>query len=148
MTRYYPLWATLCAILAVLLIWSTGVQSALFAPQEAGKPAGVAQVRIDESRLDLGTIAAGTTPKARFRVSNAGTRRLVLRPEGGPCCGQPADHGGVTIVPPGKSATLVVDVPTAGIQGGLQREIVYATNDPQMPRLTLTVVGRVGAPGE
>ena len=141
MTRYYPLAAALCAVLGVLLIWSTGIQSALFAPP-AGEAIGTARLRLDEKRRDLGTIAAGKNARATFRVANVGSRRLVIRKETGHCCGQGGPEE-VTIVPPGGSTNLIVEVETTGIHGGLQRDIVYATNDPQMPQLTLTVAGRV-----
>ena len=142
MTRYYPIVITICAVLALLLFWSTGIQSALFAPPPADQAAGTACLRVEDTRCDVGRIAAGTVPKAHFRVHNDGTRRLILRKETGNCCG----HGGqdeITLIPPCGSATLTIDVETTGIRGGLQREIIYATNDPRMPRLTLTVVATV-----
>ncbi len=146
MTRLYPLVAVLCAVLAVLLVWSTGVQSALFGPTPAEQSLGTPQLRLAQSRQDLGNIPAGKTAEATFQVVNDGVRRLILRKETGHCCGQGGPEE-ITLVPPGGSATLTVEVDTTGIRGGLQREIVYATNDPQMPELRLTVVARVGNDG-
>ena len=141
MTRYYPVIATLSAVLALLLIWSTGVQSALFAPH-AGDARGVPHLRLAEARQELGTVAADKPARAKFQVANDGTRRLVIRRETGHCCGRGGPEE-ITIVPPGDSATLVVEVETTGIRGGLQQEIVYATNDPKMPQFRLTVVASV-----
>ena len=143
MSRYYPLIAAaLCAALAVLLVWSTGVQSALFLPAAEGDSPGAARLRLEESRRDLGTLAAGKPARATFRVANDGSRRLVIRKETGHCCGR-GGHEEITIVQPGGSADLVVELDTTGIHGGLQSDILYATNDPRMPRFTLTIVGRV-----
>lgn len=141
MSRYYPLVAALCAAAGVLLIWSTGIQSALFAPAESDSP-GAAQLRLDETRRELGNLAAGKPARATFRAFNDGTHRLVIRKETGHCCGRGGEEE-ITIVPPGESRNLVVEVDTTGIQGGLQSDITYASNDPRMPRFTLTVVGRV-----
>jgi hypothetical protein len=142
MTRYYPVVITSCALLALLLFWSTGIQSALFAPAPPDQGNGTAQLRLAESRCDLGQIDASDAAQATFRVFNEGTRRLILRKETGHCCGRGGPEE-ITLVPPGGSATLTVDVETIGIRGGLQREIVYATNDPRMPKLKLTVIGTV-----
>jgi HYDIN/CFA65/VesB family protein len=142
MARYYPIVITSCAILALLLFWSTGIQSALFAPTPAEQSNGTPQLRLTETRRDVGQIASGQSAQASFRVHNDGPRRLILRKETGHCCGQGGPEE-ITLVPPGGSAPLNVEVETTGIQGGLQREIVYATNDPRMPQLRLTVVGRV-----
>jgi hypothetical protein len=143
MSRIYPLVAALCAALGVLLIWSTGIQSALFAPAESGDHGGTARLRLDETRHDLGTLAAGKPAQATFRVANDGARRLVIRRVTGNCCGRGGPPEPPTIVPPGESRQLVVVLDTTGIQGGLQTDITYATNDPRMPRFELTVVGRV-----
>ena len=142
MTRYYPVVITICAVLALLLFWSTGIQTALFAPPPAEQASGTPHLRIDETRCDAGRIAAGKLGTATFYVHNDGTRRLILRKETGNCCGQGAADE-ITLVPPCGSATLTIDVETTGIRGGLQREIIYATNDPRMPRLKLTVVATV-----
>jgi hypothetical protein len=144
MSRYYPLVvATLCAFVAVLLIWSTGAHSALFAPASDDGSPGAARLRLEETRRDLGNLSGGKPARASFRVANEGSHRLVIRKETGHCCGRGGPEE-ITIVPPGESRSLVVDVDTTGIQGGLQSDIKYATNDPRMPRFTLTVVGRVG----
>ena len=142
MARYYPIVITSCAILALLLFWSTGIQSALFAPPPAEQASGTPLLRLAESRCDVGPIVAGQSAEATFRVHNDGARRLILRKETGHCCGQGGPEE-ITLVPPGGSATLTLEVETIGIRGGLQQETVYATNDPRMPRLTLTVVGHV-----
>lgn len=141
MARYYPVVIASCAVLALLLFWSTGIQSALFAPAPAEQAQGTPRLRLAESRCDVGQIAAGDSAQATFHVVNEGARRLILRKETGHCCGQGPEE--ITLVPPGGSATLTVEVETIGIRGGLQREIVYATNDPRMPKLKLTVVARV-----
>ncbi|HUE69739.1 MAG TPA: DUF1573 domain-containing protein [Pirellulaceae bacterium] len=146
MTRYYPVVIASCTVLALLLFWSTGIQSALFAPPPAAQASGTPRLRLEESRCDVGQIAAGGSAEATFHVFNDGARRLILRKETGNCCGHGAPDE-ITLVPPGGSATLTVEVETIGIRGGLQREIVYATNDPRMPKLTLTVVARVGNDG-
>ena len=141
MKGLYPLVAVLCALLSVLLVWSTGMQSALFGPSASEQARGMPELRVPVARQDLGTIRGGQT-QARFEVVNEGSRRAVLRKQTGHCCGASGPDE-ITFVAPGDSVTLVVDLDTAGIQGGFQRDVVYATNDPKLPELKLTVVARV-----
>jgi hypothetical protein len=143
MSRYYAIAAALSALLSVLLLWSTGIHSTMFLPRDASGPTpGSPQLRVTQWRQDLGTLREGQLGRATFHVANDGTRRLVIRRETGRCCGQSGAED-ITLIPPGGTATLVVEVDPAGIRGGLQQEITYATNDPRMPEFRLTVVGRV-----
>lgn len=141
MKGLYPLAAVLCAVLSVVLVWSTGMQSALFGPSAGEQARGTPELRVPAARQDLGTIRGGLT-QARFEVVNDGSRRAVLRKQTGHCCGASGPDE-ITFVAPGDSVTLVVDLDTAGIQGGFQRDVVYATNDPKLPELKLTVVAHV-----
>ena len=147
MARYYALIAVLCITLALLVVWSTGVHSALYLTRDDGPSPGLPVLRIEQERQDLGTIAAGKPVQAVFSVSNEGSRRLVIRRESGRCCGQSGPED-ITLIPPGGKAKLVIEVDPTGIRGGLQQEISYATNDPRMPHFRLTVVGRVAGDGK
>lgn len=142
MPRLYPVVAVLCAVLCVLLVWSTGVQSALFAPPAGEQARGAPQLRVEVTRQDLGNISARPTLPVQFEVINDGTRRAVLRKQTGHCCGASGSDE-ITIVSPGGSVTLTHDFDTAGIHGGFQQDVVYSTNDPRLPELRVTVVARL-----
>lgn len=143
MPRHPSLNVPLCAVLAVLVVLSVSNWSTHFSPAgDGGQTRGVPRVRLPLARRDLGTIAAGSLLRASFQIDNEGTRRLVVRPETGRCCGQSGTEE-VTIVPSGRHARLMVELETAGMVGGLQREFHFATNDPKTPRFTLTVIAHV-----
>lgn len=106
---------------------------------DANKP----RLVLPTDRIDLGD-ARGEGPfVARFPVHNGGSRRLVVRPESGACCGA-ASAEGPLIIPPGGAAVLEEGLTVAGRRGRVSRRAAYTTNDPISPRFTVTVEARVG----
>ena len=93
---------------------------------------------LDRTRLDLGTVRQGAIVKASFPVRNVGARRLILRDRSESCCGKSETPHDV-IVGPGESKELVVEIDTTQWQGRMRHEARFESNDPQMPKLTLSV---------
>ena len=103
------------------------------------------QVALRCTERDLGTVCQGTVLRATFRITNAGTRRLILREEGAGCCGQSTRPPEI-ILPPGGSKDLTLDVDTAPWHGRMQQTVRYVTNDPRRPRFALQVNATVESP--
>lgn len=137
------------AILAALgVLWACkgGVQPA---SEPAGGPAAGATatgqgpaISCEEPTWEFGTVAEGEVVRHTFVVKNAGAAPLKIESARG-SCGCTATVVSSNEVPPGGEARIDVSVNTQGRRGSLDKSVVVASNDPQNPRLTLKVVGRV-----
>jgi hypothetical protein len=105
--------------------------------QSAGVSAGP-RVALASAECDLGTIAEGSLPIAKFTVGNAGGRRLIVREDVCSACG-PEEW----IIEPTKSENLTIGFDAAGLTGSVRQVRRYTTNDPLQPRLTLVVRANV-----
>jgi hypothetical protein len=107
-------------------------------PAPSGTDGASPSVVLASTQRDLGIVSQGTVLRTEFSVTNAGTRRLILREEGQGCCGR-STRPSATILPPGGSKDLLVEVDTTRWHGRMEHAVHYLTNDPQRPRFTLTV---------
>ena len=103
------------------------------------------KVVLSSTERDLGTVCQGAVLRATFPITNAGTRRLILREEGAGCCGQSTRPREI-ILPPGGSEDITLDVDTAPWHGRMQHTVRYVTNDPRRPRFALQVNATVESP--
>ena len=98
----------------------------------------LAAAELSHTQRDFGTVTQGEVLREEFQVNNTGTRRLVFQRDVPGCCGEPAETQAV-IVPPGGSATLPIELDTATLAGVVDHVVEFTTNDPEMPRFSLTL---------
>jgi hypothetical protein len=98
---------------------------------------GPPRVHLDSLDQEFRAAAAKGLVRVEFPVANQGERRLVIRSLRRPCC-----DGNVpepTVVAPGRSGCLVLDVDAASLLKRGQHTEGFATNDPSRPEFWLTV---------
>lgn len=110
-----------------------------------GRPPRV-ELSIGNQVHHLGQIDDRQEWRIQFPVRNAGTRRLVLN-ELDRDCGCEDQILETTVLQPGETGHLVVRLNPRSATGNVQSEACFATNDPALPRLELTVSAIVGASG-
>ena len=142
----FPRAALLAGLAAILLVawWLPSPLTPAWARNDRAGPSTPSVVLPDTQR-DLGTVSQGAVLRTSFRVENAGSRRLILIEEAEGCCGQSAQPRQIT-VPPRGSKELTIEVDTARWSGEMEHRVRYSTNDPKLPRFTLTVSATVRSP--
>jgi len=98
------------------------------------------QALLDIARKDFGAVAQGEVLIAEFPIRNAGDRRLIVSASAA-CCGAATDEA--LIVQPGQVETLRIEVDSARWSGQLSRTDWFTTNDPELPRFSVTVTADV-----
>ena len=93
---------------------------------------------------DLRDASPDSAWRSAFPVKNAGNRRLIIlhRPRGCDCNDSVRRK---IVVPPGESVSLEALVETADLGSDTHVELDYATNDPALPKFTLTVLGPIAS---
>ena len=108
---------------------------ALVAAQETDGPAS--KVVVEEKLIDAGTVAQGEVIDAVFTLSNEGTASLEVKSVRPTC--------GCTVVkfdnqiPPGTTGTISAKVDTSNFNGPISKSMLVATNDPNIPSLSLVI---------
>ena len=99
-------------------------------------------VEVPERTHDFGTIESGSTVRHAFVLKNTGTGTLTL--EAGPtsCSACTIAELDKNQVPPGASTQVVVEYKT-GQTSNFRQTATVLTNDPDQPRVELTVFGTV-----
>lgn len=113
----------------------------------SGKTSGldVPRVLLDTTTCDFGKVASGAVVEAKFRLSNGGRRRLILRRTSGRCqCILPDEPD--IVIEPGQQQTIRQRLDTTDGSGPLQREWNYATNDPAQPLISFVGIAEVMPP--
>jgi len=129
---------TLCvALVAAVPVLA---QEAPAAPDAPAAPAAP-KVVIDEPVYEHGQVSQGEEVRHDFIIRNEGNADLEIV-EVRPTCGcTVADYD--KTIPPGGSGKVHVVVDTTGFDGGIAKGLTVLTNDPQMPRLALTVKANI-----
>lgn len=125
----------------LLVLW--GVR--LWASASGGKDLAGPSATIASTERDLGTLRQGEVLRVTFPIRNSGSRRLIVRRLSATCCG--GQESGPTLVMPGDSALLELEVDTSRWCGQMRETADFATNDPRLPRFTLCVAGQVRGEG-
>jgi hypothetical protein len=112
------------------------------ATEAAKAPEPRPQVTVDEPIADVGKVVKGETVRHEFIVRNTGTAPLEIR-EVRPACGCTVVEFDKTIAP-GASGKVTASLDTSGLaSGGGSKAISLFTNDPETPRVQLTMQASV-----
>src|SRR5687768_2004751 len=123
---------------ALLFVFGLGLRAAVQVvshPQTGQEGPPVVQLDLTEREIDP---PQGSEPvRVEFAVANAGGRRLVIHSLRRACCDGPAPEP--TVLAPGKSGELVVEIDPATLLQRGQHTDGFGTNDPRLPEFWLTV---------
>lgn len=99
-------------------------------------------VRFEATVCDFGTIEAGQVVTNEFRFSNPGSEPLVIKDVKASCgCTVPADW--TRTVGPGQTGRIPFIFRSASFSGPVQKTITVVSNDPNAPKTSLQVKGKV-----
>jgi hypothetical protein len=107
-------------------------------PAEA--PEGRPKLVVGQPVHDFGDVEQGKLVQHGFVVKNEGSSPLHIK-RIVPCCGGMSAHTTADVIEPGQEARLHVNLSLRRQQGRQNREVLVETNDPQQPRLRLSLVG-------
>lgn len=91
-----------------------------------------------ESTYDAHNVEAGATIKHSFKLTNAGSKPLLLQGSYASCSCTAAKLR-LNQLAPGASAFVDVTLDTTGIFGDINRDVIVASNDPIRKMLPLTI---------
>ncbi|MEM9290749.1 MAG: DUF1573 domain-containing protein [Acidobacteriota bacterium] len=124
----------LCAVLTLALSVSLAT---LPAAAEEGAPRAV----VDEPLVDLGVVPKGNKVDAIFIIRNEGDAPLEITDVRPGCGCTVADYD--KVIAPGESGRISSEVDTTNLFGPNNQSILVLTNDPENPRIALTIRNEV-----
>lgn len=134
--------STLYAILAFAALLALISPIVHAATQESGgEEAAAPRAVIDETVYDAGRVDTGTEIVHDFIIRNEGTAPLHIT-DVRPACGCTVAEYDETI-PAGGSGKIHALLDTSAESGGISKGITVLTDDPQLPRLVLTIKAAV-----
>jgi len=103
------------------------------------------RIELTETKFDFGSLPSGSVRSATFHVRNAGQQRLILSDSRASCeCVTSTDQQ--IIVPPGKEGQVTVQMETSKIEGSMELNVQYRTNDPLCPLVTFSLLADIVSP--
>jgi len=101
-----------------------------------------AELKVYEALHDLGAIPVGFVQQVPFRISNHGSRRLVVNELDSECnCSNRVVR--TIILAPGQTQEIDVPFDARSAAGLVETTTRFTTSDPTQPHFALTVRGRV-----
>lgn len=104
------------------------------------------KIQVDKPVYDFGEVLEGSPVTHTFVLSNVGDEMLTISRVWA-SCGCTTTALAKTSLAPGESVTLEAIVDTAGFGGAISKSIYVESDDPEIPTLTLRIIGSV-AQGE
>ncbi len=101
-----------------------------------------ATIEFEKTSFDIGTPLEGEKVKAVFPFKNTGDAELEIKKLRASCGCTDAKATQVKVLP-GKSASIEAVFSSSGFRGPIGKTISVATNDPDHPTTTLSIVGEV-----
>jgi Protein of unknown function (DUF1573) len=104
------------------------------------------KVVVDADEFDFGHVAFERSVEHGFRFSNQGTGPLKLESGGTTCSKCTVSRIPPGTILPGESAEVVVTYSAGSNEADFRQSATILTNDPDKPRVELTITGRVVVP--
>ena len=136
---------------AVVRLERTPWDGSFVAPRSAETPVETPagphpQVEVEDAIHDFGALDSHATGRHSFTFRNVGEGTLKLT-KGDTTCKCTAsllgENGTEVEVLPGESTQVVMEWKGKGFMGPFQQTATIHTNDPEQPRVTLTITGRI-----
>jgi len=102
------------------------------------------KVAVDSPKYDFGVMDVKAKGKHDFVLTNKGTAPLKVS-EGESTCKCTVSKVEKTEIAPGESTKVTVEWKGKGFFGDFSEDAVIVTNDPEWPRVVLTIAGRITA---
>lgn len=102
-------------------------------------------IRLEPAAVDFGTLSQGAIRKVEITVHNDGTSPLEIRKVESDC-GCTAPQLADSLLSPGETATLRVELSTRSFSGQVVKHVFLQTNDPAAPQAALTLTAYVRVP--
>ena len=103
------------------------------------------KIRMGEEKYNFGTVTEGETVEHTFTITNSGKSKLYIR-KTKTTCGCTVGKPEKDELEPGESTIIKASFRTHGKTGGQSRPIEIITNDPENPKVTVTLEGHVVKP--
>ena len=140
------------AVVRVKVLWPWRPSASIIGvtARGAGRSTGaIAEVpqpklAVDSEKHNFGVMDSKASGKHNFILTNKGTAPLRIS-EGQSTCKCTVSKLEKPEIPPGESAKVTIQWKGKGFFGSFSEDAVIVTNDPQWPRLVLTIEGRVTA---
>jgi hypothetical protein len=100
------------------------------------------KLELIDPTYDFGTVLNGPPISHVFKLRNAGQGKLIIG-QVLPSCGCTAAKPSRTELGPGESSEIAVTLATGALSGHSGHSVTIATNDPNHPMTTITMVGDV-----
>lgn len=126
----------LSILLSVLLF------SSLLRADEQTVSQAAPRIEVSETTFDFGTIYQQMSASHTFRIRNTGTSTLKLENIKS-TCGCTAALPAQREIPPGGETELKVTFDSGSMRDRIVKHVHIDSNDPNKPRVTLTISGRV-----
>lgn len=137
----------LAVVLTTAALWYDEAQPSVLpsVTQQFDPGSLAATVSLGSTLRDFGRTSQLKLWKAAFPVGNSGGQRLVINELDTTCdCGERSLR--TFLVAPGETVDLIVTLDTRFARGEVENIASFTTNDPQRPRLNLTLRAFVDAP--
>jgi hypothetical protein len=100
------------------------------------------KVRMSEEKYNFGTVSEGENVEHTFTITNIGKSKLYIR-KTNTTCGCTVGRPEKNELDPGESTSIKATFRTQGKPGSQSRPIDIITNDPERPKVTITLEGNV-----
>ena len=105
------------------------------------------KIQMGEEKYHFGTVTEGTNVEHTFTITNVGKSTLYIR-KTKTTCGCTVGRPEKDELEPGESTSVKATFRTSGKTGGQSRPIDIISNDPERPKVTLTLEGHVVKPAQ
>ncbi len=112
-------------------------------PPTAFSSAAVAKVSVDQDEFDFGAVENGSSLSHKFRITNVGSAPLTLNAGGTTCQKCTIAEISKDTLAPGDTVEVDVQYHAAGSTPKFRQSATILTNDPQRPRVELSVTGSI-----
>lgn len=137
--------AIVCAI-GLLVLFGGLLRSALLASLAEVGEGDPPQLVLSQSNLDFAEVTPGQSLQGSIGLHNVGGQRLFVRKTAGDCALCDDQSNAPIIFGPNTVGRLPVELAAPRHSGAMARILSFETNDPKLPRFSVTVRASVKCP--
>ncbi len=142
MKTYYRLLVTSSKLLVVLLLLILHFDSAPATAEEPAEKQAAPRIEVSETTFDFGFMYQNESVSHTFKIRNTGKATLNLE-QVKSTCGCTAALPAQREIAPGGETELKVTFQSGSMRDRIVKHVHIDSNDPNQPRVTLTITGQV-----